>query len=280
MDEKNSTPRKRTRGTRGGARATGAAKKAAGGAKSTHSANKRGGQNGRSGGRRKIGQARRSRPSNTKKPLKSGPMTKSRFIPEPAEDVVRIIPLGGVEEIGRNMTAVEIGDDIVIVDAGFQFREVDTPGIDYILPNTQYLEERRDKIRGLMITHGHLDHIGGIPYIIDRIGNPPIYTRKLTAAMINKRQEEFSYLPPIDMREVEKNSTITLGKLTVRFFSVTHTVPDSMGIIIETKWGDVVFTGDVKLTHTDGDPSDEEKESYGIFKDRNVLALLMDSTNI
>jgi ribonuclease J len=201
-------------------------------------------------------------------------------IPEPAEDTVRIVPLGGVEEIGRNMTLVEIGDDIVIIDCGFQFREQDTPGIDYILPNTQYLEERREKIRGMIITHGHLDHIGGIPYVLDRIGNPTIYTRALTGAMIRKRQEEFAYLPPIDIRNVEKDEVIHLGKLTIRFFSVTHTVPDSMGIIIETAWGDVVFTGDIKLNHTDGDPSDEEKKEYGIFKDRTVLALLMDSTNI
>jgi len=201
-------------------------------------------------------------------------------IPPPEADTIRIIPLGGVEEIGRNMTAVEIGDDIVVIDCGFQFREQDTPGIDYILPNTQYLEERREKIRGMVITHGHLDHIGGIPYVLDRIGNPAIYTRKLTAAMIRKRQEEFSYLPPIDVRDVEKDGSIRLGQLTIRFFSVTHTVPDSMGIIIETAWGDIVFTGDIKLTHLDGEPSDEEKKEYGIFKDRKVLALLMDSTNI
>src|SRR3989344_346106 len=113
-------------------------------------------------------------------------------IPPPAPDTVRIIPLGGVEEIGRNMTAVELGDDIFILDCGFAFSEGETPGIDYILPNTGSLEERRSKIRGLLISHGHLDHIGGIPYIIDRIGNPTIYTRKLTGMMIKKRQEEFT----------------------------------------------------------------------------------------
>jgi len=133
-----------------------------------------------------------------------------------------------VEEIGRNMTAVEIGNDIIILDCGFQFREDETPGIDYILPNTGYLEERRDKIRGLLISHGHLDHIGGIPYILDRIGNPTIYTRRLTGMMIKKRQEEFSHLPEIRVREVEKDEVIKLGNLTVRFFGVTHTVPDSM----------------------------------------------------
>lgn len=202
-------------------------------------------------------------------------------IPPPGETTVRIIPLGGVEEIGRNMTAVEIGNDIFILDCGFSFgTDEEMPGIDYILPNTGYLEERRDRIRGLLISHGHLDHIGGIPYIMDRIGNPAIYTRRLTGKMILKRQEEFAGNAPVTIREVEKDEVVRLGAHTVRFFGVTHTVPDSMGIIIETAWGDVVFTGDIKLSHENGQPSDEEVREFGIFKGRNVLALLMDSTNV
>ncbi|MBI5470372.1 ribonuclease J [Candidatus Kaiserbacteria bacterium] len=201
-------------------------------------------------------------------------------IAPPEEGVVRIIPLGGVEEIGRNMTAIEVGQDIYVLDCGFQFREDDTPGIDYILPNTGYLEERRDRIRGLLISHGHLDHIGGIPYILDRIGNPTIYTRKLTGMMIKKRQEEFAMAQPVTIREVEKDEKLVLGSHTVRFFGVTHTVPDSMGIIIETQYGDVVFTGDIKLNHLDGEPSEEEHEAFSIFHHRKVLALLMDSTNV
>src|SRR6202042_168779 len=131
---------------------------------------------------------------------------------------IRIIPLGGVEEIGRNMTAVEFGDDIIIIDCGFQFKEDDTPGIDYILPNTKYLEDRRDKIRAMFITHGHLDHIGGIPYCIDLIGYPPIYTRRLTSVMIRKRQEEFPHLKPLDIKEVEAEDTVKVGDIRVRFF--------------------------------------------------------------
>ena len=127
-----------------------------------------------------------------------------RPIPPLQPGNIRIIPLGGVEEIGKNMTMVEVGDDIVIVDAGFQFREDDTPGIDYIIPNTKYLEERREKIRVLFITHGPLDHIGGIPYIIDRIGNPTIYTRKLTGMMIKKRQEEIKQTKPPPHPHTEK----------------------------------------------------------------------------
>lgn len=193
---------------------------------------------------------------------------------------IRIIPLGGVEEIGKNMTAIEFGDDIIIVDAGFQFREADTPGIDYILPNTKYLEERREKIRGLFITHGHLDHIGGIPYIIDRIGYPPVYTRELTAIMIKKRQEEFPNLKPLDIHEVEKEDTIRVGNLRVRFFSVTHTIPDAMGIIIETPYGLLVFTGDLKLDHVDGVPTEAEEKEFAYFKDKKVLFLAADSTNV
>ena len=192
---------------------------------------------------------------------------------------IRIVPLGGVEEIGRNMTAIEMGDDIVVVDCGLQFREEDTPGIDYILPNTKYLEDRREKIRGIFVTHGHLDHIGGIPYIIDRLGYPPIYTRRLTAVMIRKRQEEFPHLKPLDIHEVEKEKSIRAGKMKVRFFSVTHTIPDSMGIILETPYGLIVHTGDLRLEHENGIPSEKEEEEFAAFKKEKVLLLMADSTN-
>ncbi|MES2088264.1 MAG: ribonuclease J [Patescibacteria group bacterium] len=201
-------------------------------------------------------------------------------IPPLAADSIRIIPLGGVEQIGQNMTMVEFGNDIIVIDAGFQFKEEDTPGIDYILPNTKYLEERKDKIRALIITHGHLDHIGGIPYIMDRIGNPPIYTRALTGMMVKKRQEEFPHLAPLDLKIVEKEDTLKIGNLKVKFFSVTHTIPDSMGIIIETPYGDIVNPGDIKLDHVDGVPTEAEEKEYARFKDSNVLFLMMDSTNI
>ena len=195
-------------------------------------------------------------------------------------DNIRIIPLGGVEEIGKNMTAIEIGEDIIVMDAGFQFRDEDTPGVDYILPNTKYLEERQDKIRAVLITHGHLDHIGGIPYIMNRIGNPPLYSRALTTVMIKKRQDEFPHLPALDIRIVEKEDTITLGKIKVKFFAVTHTIPDSMGIIIETPYGAIVNPGDIKLEHTDGIVSEREEAEYARFDKENALLLMMDSTNV
>ncbi len=205
---------------------------------------------------------------------------KTNTIPPPEKGVIRIIPLGGVEEIGKNMTAIEIGDDIVVIDAGMQFKTEDTPGIDYIIPNTTYLEERKDKIRAMLVTHGHLDHIGGIPLVMSRIGNPPLYSRNLSVLVMKKRQEEFPHLAPINFNIVEKNSVIEIGNLRVRFFGVTHTMPDSMGIVIETPYGSIVTPGDYKLDQIDGVVSDEEEKEYAFFDKEKVLLLLTDSTNI
>lgn len=202
-------------------------------------------------------------------------------VPALSTDSIRIIPLGGVEEIGKNMTVIEYGNDIIVIDIGFQFKDENTPGIDYILPNTKYLEERKDRVRAVIVTHGHLDHIGGIPYVMPRIGNPPLYTRMLTSVMIKKRQEEFPQFPPLDIKVVEKNESITIGGLKIRFFAVTHTIPDAMGIIIETPHGSIVHTGDLKLDHVEGIPTEEEEEEYArAFKDQKVLLLMADSTNV
>ena len=210
------------------------------------------------------------------------PVKKPHDIIPPLGDSIRIIPLGGVEEIGRNMTVIEFGEDIIVCDAGIKFTDDETPGVDYILPNIKYLEERKHKIRAIVITHGHLDHIGAIPYIIDRLGNPPIYTREFGALMIQKRQVEFPHLPPLNIKIVEANdkSIPLTSHLKVRFFGLTHSIPESTGIIIETPYGDIVNTGDVRVENEEGVPADKEFEQYRIFKDRKVLLFTMDSTGI
>lgn len=233
---------------------------------------------------------RRNRSNDRRRPNKAPALThrlnvtdqKSVAIPEVLdEDTVRIIPVSGVEEIGRNMNIIETKDDIIVIDAGFQFvsEESGTPGVDYILPNTQYLEERKHKIRALVVTHGHLDHIGGIPYIMERIGNPPIYTQYLTSLMILKRQEEFPQMEPIQMNVIKEGETFTVGKTRIKTFPVTHSIPDAMGVAIETKHGDVVITGDIKLVHEEGKVVVEERASWEKVGLNKNLALLCDSTN-
>lgn len=204
---------------------------------------------------------------------------KRKEIPALAKNDVRVIIFSGVEEIGRNMSAIEVGEDIIIVDCGLMFKDESTPGIDYILPNTQYLEERKDRIRGVFVTHGHLDHTGGLPYILPRIGNPPVYARKLTGMLIKKRHDEFPSLPPLDLRVVETEDIIRFKEASVRFFKVTHTIPDSMGVMIDTPQGTVVHTGDLKLDHIGGVATDEEEKTYSKFKNEKVLLLMADSTN-
>ncbi|MDE1919409.1 MAG: ribonuclease J [Patescibacteria group bacterium] len=190
--------------------------------------------------------------------------------------------MGGVEEVGRNMTAVEVGatGDILVFDAGFQFVSEDTsPGVDYILPNTKYLEKNAARVKGVIITHGHLDHIGGIPFTLPRFGTPPIYTQNLTSIMIQRRQEEYPDVPKSEMITVEVGQSVTIGSTRVKFFPVTHSIPDSMGVSVETPQGNVVITGDLKLDHDDGIPSEREVNTWGtIGKDKNIF-FIADSTN-
>lgn len=241
----------------------------------TNNKQKRTGRNSKHGGRRPM-----------TSPALSHRMTitdeKNPIIPEILDDdTVRIITVSGVEEIGRNMNIIETKDDILIVDAGFQFvsEGSNAPGINYILPNTQYLEERKHKIRALIITHGHLDHIGGIPFIMERIGNPPVYTQYLTSLMILKRQEEFPHLDPINMQIVKEGESFTVGKIKVRTFPVTHSIPDAMGLAVETKHGDIVVTGDIKIVTEDGKVVVEERNVWEEVGSHNNIALLCDSTN-
>ena len=202
-------------------------------------------------------------------------------VPELADGDVRIIPLAGVEEVGKNMNVIEIGDDIIVIDAGYMFENEDYPGIDYLLPNTRYLEERKDNIRGLFITHGHLDHIGGIPYVMERLGNPTIYCRKFTELMIRKRQEEFPDQDKLDIEIIEPGDELTVGKdMDMRFYGYSHTIPDSMGIVIDTPHGQIINQTDFELNHTDGEVAEIDKERFSKLGEKETLLLMADSTNV
>jgi ribonuclease J len=192
---------------------------------------------------------------------------------------LRVVPLGGLEEVGANMMMYEFGDDIIIVDMGYAFPDETTPGIDYIIPDTKYLEDNKKRIRGVFITHGHMDHIGAIPYILPKIGDPPIYTLPLTAGMIRKRLEEFDMAQRTKINTIGRDDIIRLGNFTIRFFGVNHNIPDSMGLSIGTPVGQVIHTGDWKFDHT---PVNEQPAEFGKlakFGSEGVLLLVSDSTN-
>ncbi len=232
---------------------------------------------------RKTRDKRLKRESRMRRPVLSEKAQSKKYddvIPPLEKDTVRVVTLGGVEEIGRNMTAIEYNDDIWVVDAGFMFREDDTPGIDYILPNTKYLEDIKEKIRGIIITHGHLDHTGGLPYLTELIGTPPIYTHEFTATMIKKRYDEFPEVKRPEIKVVKAKETVKIGSLPVTFFGTTHTIPDSLGVIIKTPMGGIVITGDIKLDHEDGVVFKKEYEAFEVFKNEKILLMLMDSTNV
>ena len=194
---------------------------------------------------------------------------------------LRVIPLGGVEEIGKNITVFEYGNDIFIVDMGFQFPGEEMLGIDYVIPDTTYLESKKDKIRGIIITHGHMDHTGAIPYIMPNKFNVPIYTAKLTAEMIKKRQEEFGTASDLKINIIDPDKdSIQLGAFRIDFFRVNHNIPDGLGLAIYTPVGLVVYTGDFKFDHTPVDEKPTDFSKLAKYGGEGVLALFSDSTSV
>jgi len=171
-------------------------------------------------------------------------------MPKLDKSTLRIIPIGGCEEVGRNMTIFEYENDAIIVDIGIQFPEENMPGIDYIVPNAQYLKGKEKNVRAAIFTHGHLDHIGGAPIVLDQLGNPPIMARNLTLAMLKHRLEDFkkgSSAKTKILRVKSLNDVFKLGQFTIKFFQVEHSIMDSMGVIIESPAGTVIHPGDWTL---------------------------------
>ena len=191
---------------------------------------------------------------------------------------LKIIPLGGILEIGKNITVFEYEDDIIIVDCGLAFPEDDMLGVDLVIPDMTYLEKNKDKIKGLVITHGHEDHIGSIPYLLKLI-NVPIYATKLTVGLIQNKLEEHKLLRKTKIKTVKQGQTVTLGKFKVEFIRSCHSIPDAVALAIYTPVGVVVHTGDFKIDYT---PIDGQKIDLGRLAEignKGVLALLSDSTN-
>lgn len=193
--------------------------------------------------------------------------------------MLRIIPLGGLEEVGRNSIIFEYERDIIIVDLGLQFAEEDMPGVDYSIPNISYLRGKERNIRAIIVTHGHYDHIGGIPHLAARLGNPPIYSSDLTLAMVQKKQEDIDPHHKLRLVPVKTNTHLKLGAFGVEFIGLSHNIPASLGVILKTPVGTIVHTGDFKIDEFGEARNETEFHKIKQLKQRNVLALLCDSTN-
>jgi ribonuclease J len=201
--------------------------------------------------------------------------------------VLKIIPLGGLEEVGRNLTAFELvkrngEEEIIILDVGLGYPDSENMmGVDYIIPNVEYLENKKDKIIGILITHGHYDHIGAIPYLIEKLGNPPIYTTPLTKGLILKRQEDFPNSLKLEIYEVKKDDfkPFKLGSFHIEYFHVNHNIPDSVGFFIKTPVGNIMHTGDFKIDFTPFFDKPADLSRIVNLAQEGIDLLMIDSTN-
>jgi ribonuclease J len=194
-------------------------------------------------------------------------------------DAVRLVPLGGLEEVGRNCTFFEYKNEIIVIDAGLQFPEEETPGIDYIIPNTTYLEKKKENVHAIILTHGHYDHIGALPYMAQKLGNPPIYATSVTKAIVERRQEDFPNAPKLNVILVKNGDEIKLSNnFTALFFGVPHTIPETTGVLLKTPAGNMVHFADFRVDYNEkGEPQGlDEFERIGKM---GVHTFMIDSTN-
>lgn len=193
-------------------------------------------------------------------------------------DKLIIFALGGVGEIGKNMYVIQYGNDIVVVDSGLKFPEEDMLGIDIVIPDISYLTENRDKVRAILLTHGHEDHIGGLPYVLKQL-NVPIYGTRLTLGLVESKLKEAGLLGETKRILINADSEIQLGTIRATFFKTNHSIPDSVGVSLETPEGTVVHTGDFKFDHTPVNEQYADLQRIAEIGKKGVLALLSDSTN-
>ncbi len=194
------------------------------------------------------------------------------------KDNLKIIPLGGLDEIGKNITVFEYGNEIVLVDCGLEFPEDDMLGVDLVIPDITYLEKNKEKIKGLVVTHGHEDHIGAIPYVLKQI-NIPIYATRLTVGLIKNKLEEHKLLASTKLVIVEQGQTINFGNIKVEFIRSSHSIPDSVMLAIHTPVGVVLHTGDFKVDFTPIDDKIMDLGRIAELGNKGILALMSDSTN-
>ena len=194
--------------------------------------------------------------------------------------LLRVIPLGGLGGIGKNMMLLESGENILIVDAGIMFPDSDMHGVDVVIPETEYLLDRLDWIRGIVLTHGHEDHIGALPYLIDQGLDAPVYATALTKGLLEGKLSEHGLLAQTDLHTVTEDDVITLEPFTIEFFHTCHSFPDSVGVCLSTPAGRVVLTSDYKFDDTPVDGKLTEVDKLQRWGDEGVLLLLGDSTNV
>lgn len=205
----------------------------------------------------------------------------SKRIPPLPKNTMRVIVLGGAEEVGRNMTLIEYNNDIILIDCGLHFPEEDMPGIDYVIPNVNYLKGKEDKVRALIVTHGHYDHIGGIPHIIPKLKFPPVLGTKLTIAIIKKRQNDFEQqYGKITTKVIDPDQAIRLGELRVEFFRVNHNIPDCVGVVVHSPDGTVMHTGDMKFDYNPVIDPPADLQRIAEIGANGVDLLISDSTNV
>ena len=194
-------------------------------------------------------------------------------------DTLKIIPLGGLGEIGKNITAIEYEDEIIVIDCGVSFPDDDMLGIDLVIPDITYLLENKDKIKGLFITHGHEDHIGSIPYILRQL-NMDIYATRLTIGLIACKLEEHKIIDTANLIPVKEGDVVNFNKLSVEFIRATHSIADSCSLAIFTPLGTVVHTGDFKIDYTPIDGRVMDLNRFSELGENGILLLMADSTNV